>query len=1085
MSFSTISQSQLGQETARNSEIVTSSVKIINSGGTGPTITSVIITDSNYNNLDDTAVGTSNSFIKIIGSGFSTNANVFVGGTQVPTANVIFTDSGELRVRLPFLTVGTNNSVSLFNTTGSGVVWSSSLFCSGFPVFTTTSYSSNSLTVSVQLLATGDGTLTYTLKSGSSLPEGLTLSSTGLISGTATVDSTTTFTVLLNDSQNQTTQQDITLTISSTDLYFKYTTLLLQADNTANGAQNGTFLDSSNNRYIVTPSGTKQSGTINPFGTGNWSNYFDGTGDYLTVAANTGINLSSDFTVECWAYATTTTNGVDQVFNYGNFTFMLYHNGTDWTVEVGNGSSNLFTLAGTASLNNWHHFAITRNTNTYTFWIDGVSASTATNSNQPATSGATLSIGRSQGSSTQWFTGYISNFRIVKGTSLYTTTFTPSTTPLTAVVNTQLLTCQSNFFKDSSTNVFTVTTAGNLTVDRFNPFGVNGTSYDVSANTFNIGSTYFDGSSYLQTPASSDFAFGTGDFTVEGWVYSTAATSGNFGFFDLGTANAGGSLALFHNSGSFFIRIDTTANDLSYTVPAGFPNAWHHLALVRNGVTLTFYIDGVSVVSGTRGQNVTQNQPVIGSINPSYGIKTTGYISNFRMVKGTAVYTGNFTPSGSPLTAITNTKLLTCQSSQSIESDISINNFQITYTGTPTASGKVPFGLSDITDSSTANTTYSGSIFFNGSTDYLSLPTSTANLNPGSSDFTVDGWLYPTVGSSQQNIVYLGGNTGSYAGIRWEMNGGGTGLQILASTDGSSWGLNYTAGSLTLNAWNHVALCRSGSSWYMFINGVQAGSTQTLAGTMYSGTLNQIGAQNSGGTLQFFNGYMSNMRFIKGTALYTAAFTPPTSPSQPVTNTQMLISGKNSAIFDGTLQNNWQTYGDAKVSKSTYKYGTGSIYLPSLSALIKPLGQNNKILANEDFTIECWFNVAAFNVNVGTIYSCQNTEYLAIRNAQIEWQSPTASLAYNIPSATAGQWYHLAISRSGSSIKMFLNGTQVTSTTSTAAVISVGSTFYIGAYAGNYAGGYTFNGYLDDFRITKGYARYTANFTVPPLLLAR
>ena len=107
MSFRTTSQSRSSIQTAKNSQVIATSISNYNSGATsGPTITSIIVTDSGYNNLDDTAVGPSNSFIKIIGTGFITGANVYVGGTQVPVANVTFTSSTELRVALPVLTSG-------------------------------------------------------------------------------------------------------------------------------------------------------------------------------------------------------------------------------------------------------------------------------------------------------------------------------------------------------------------------------------------------------------------------------------------------------------------------------------------------------------------------------------------------------------------------------------------------------------------------------------------------------------------------------------------------------------------------------------------------------------------------------------------------------------------------------------------------------------------------------------------------------------------------------------------------------------------------------------------------------------------
>ena len=78
MAITTASQSQLGQKTTKNSQVVTTSVKLVNSGAsTGPSISSIIVTDSGYNTLDDTAAATSNSYIRILGSNFtSTNTNV-------------------------------------------------------------------------------------------------------------------------------------------------------------------------------------------------------------------------------------------------------------------------------------------------------------------------------------------------------------------------------------------------------------------------------------------------------------------------------------------------------------------------------------------------------------------------------------------------------------------------------------------------------------------------------------------------------------------------------------------------------------------------------------------------------------------------------------------------------------------------------------------------------------------------------------------------------------------------------------------------------------------------------------------------
>jgi len=363
--------------------------------------------------------------------------------------------------------------------------------------------------------------------------------------------------------------------------------------------QSNRFIDNSTNNFAITVNGTPKAQAFQPFSPAasyttaayGGSGYFNGTSDYLTVPSNAALNLTADFTVETWAFATATTNAVDQVFNYGGFIFMLYHNGTTWTVEVGNGSSNYFTLSGTASLNAWHHFAITRSTNTYTFWIDGVSAATATNSNAPATSGVTLSIARSQGTGNQWFTGYLSNFRIVKGTAVYTAAFTPPTSPVTAITNTSLLTNFTNagiYDAAVQNNVITVGDAqASTTVSKWSPTSMK-----------------FDGTGdWLTAIDGPQLQLGTGDFTIDGWLY-LSANGVIYGIVSKGTATTGWSVNV---TALNKLQFSYTASNLTGTTSLA-ASTWYYFAVVRSGSAtgnLKVYLNGS--VEATSGGAVTDN----------------------------------------------------------------------------------------------------------------------------------------------------------------------------------------------------------------------------------------------------------------------------------------------------------------------------------------------------------------------------------------------------------------------------------------------------------------------------------------------
>ena len=176
------------------------------------TLSTLTVTDSSYTALSDLAVRPTGGYIKITGYNFVSGCTLYINGS--PATSTTFVSATEVRAQLPALAVGTY-SLMLFNAASVGAIWASGIIYSAAPVWTSTSYNNPTNVVNTQLLATGDGTLIYTLASGT-LPTGVTLSSTGLLSGTVSgVTSTTTFsfTVAVTDAQNQDSPQVISLSL--------------------------------------------------------------------------------------------------------------------------------------------------------------------------------------------------------------------------------------------------------------------------------------------------------------------------------------------------------------------------------------------------------------------------------------------------------------------------------------------------------------------------------------------------------------------------------------------------------------------------------------------------------------------------------------------------------------------------------------------------------------------------------------------------------------------------------------------------------------------------------------------------------
>ena len=1079
----------------------------------GAIITGIFITDNAYTNLDDTAISTGGGYIKLIGTGFMTGCTVYVNGIAATTTT--FVSSTEIRAVVQAYTSGTY-SLMMFNTTGSGAIWAAGLVFSGFPIFTTGSYSNVLAVVNTQLLATGDGTLVYSLQGGSTLPSAVTLSSSGLLSGTIsgiTQNTVYTFTVLVNDAQLQTTQQLITLTVIMADTNFSNTVLALHGDA-------DTFIrDTSTNNFEIAPVGTPIANRFNPIQDGYYSNSFNGSTDYLaTPSSQTQIQPSTgNFTIEFWFYITTAPGDYINVFSYGAsgnvLRLFLY---TPYSLILWTGSTPLITADNSFIINTWNHVAVVRNGTTVTMYVNGVSVGTPNTGNSTDYTGS-LTIGFETGQ--PYYTGNISNFRIVKGTAVYTGAFTPPTAPLTAITNTVLLTCQSNRFRDNSTNLFAITRAGTPSVVIAQPF-------TLSTPYTGYGSGLLNGSTdYFITPNNANLYLSTSNFTIELWVYGTNFASGPN--IIRGTAQYSiGILASSATALAYYIS-SSSGWDIAAGISMGnvIPNAWNHVALVRSGSTFTPYVNGVAGTPATSASAVAQTNGFYIGAEVAAGTKLAGYISNVRIVKGTAVYTGAFTPPTAPLAATQNagtniaaitgtgTSLLTLLTNQAYNNnqfrDSSQNNFAITRTGTPTQGTFTPFSL----------TGWSG--YFDGvpGTNINLAANAAYNLSTG--QYFIQAFCYPLTGhanisgNSGHTIISQGNNASN---VLWS-------LAINLSDGTIYWGFTGAAVTTSVsypvlyNTWNHIAVSRDASNVErIFLNGKlinQRSNTTNYSGVSDYAT--RIGSTYDSnfpaayGVSAFgnvFYGYLSNVQVVVGNipayfqtssvTLGTTIFTSPTVPATAVAGT-VLLTLQNSRFKDNSttlapislaatpsIQSSSPfapstTYGASTVGGSIYLSGSSSFLTLPQSALLR-------FPSSGSFTIEGWIYLNA----VGTyqyIYSAGTTGgttdlYFGVYNtnvmAFVVYSSGGVSgyLALGTTVLTKGSWNHIAVTRNVSTIKFFLNGAAETiastSGTPTIAMPPVVGPAYVGSYFGTSA---FFNGYISNLRVLNGTSLYNAAFT--------
>ena len=1044
------------------------------SGVGGPKIASIQVTDSSYNNLDDTAVNVGGGYIKLIGTGFVTGCQVVIG-TLVATS-VTFISSTEVRAQIPAQAAGTY-TVYLTNSDGGVAIRVNAVNYSSTPTWTTTSPLSSSLkntSISVQLAATSNSAITYSLASGSTLPSGLALSTSGLITGTTpdiANETTYNFTVVATDSENQDTPQAFQVTITVGDPYFEYVTLLL------NNQTNNILTDSSTNNFSLTAYGDTRASNFSPYGTG-WSNYFNGT-SYLSGDGSSGLALSTgDFTIELWVLANSFTSQPQLIsFNpastNGAYPLIYINNSGNFVYYVNNAAA---ITGGSVSIGVWHHVAVARSGTSTKMFLNGTQVgSTYSDTNNYLVGASRPTIGKAGFNDSSYLDGYISNLRVVKGTAVYTSNFTPPTQPLTAITNTSLLTCQSNRFLDASTNNFAITRNGDVKVTTFNPFNI--------TNTGTSGSAYFDGTGdYLNIANNSALGIGSGNFTIEFWVNFNSVSSYPV-LFDFRSAQPQAAPTIYLNNDSRFNYLFNSGTPVAFGPNPLVVGTWYHFAWVRSGTTHAIYVNGQSQATFTDAAGVASSALNIGARQAvSVQDYFNGYISDFRFVKGTAVYTANFTPPTQPLTAVANTSLLTLQYKQPHNNhsffDSSTNNHLITRSGNTTQGTFSPFSQ-----------TGWGNYFDGANGSNLSIANSSSLDQSG--DFTQEAWYCRTGdGFGNIDVVFIK-NITNFAYINIDQSTG------IVTANQHNVGTLITGSTATVRGvWYHIALTRSSNSLKLFVNGVQEGSTVTYSTNTTGSATSYIGGFPAAHATA---GYLSNLR-VTNTAVYTSNFTPSTTPLTAISGTQLLTCQSN-RFLDASSNNFTITRnGDVRVvafspfnptaSWSAATYGGSGYFDGSGDYLTVPYTTALQFTGN--FTIEFWAYPNSTQVSAPGIFgnysswpSSTGVSMFAGHSA-VSTTKWVVALFGTFPAITStndyvkNAWSHIALVRNGTgsnNITLYVNGVASGTFTSNNTVTGTANNWWICA-TGDSPTTQNFNGNICDFRAV-GSAVYTTAFTPP------
>ena len=479
------------------------------------------------------------------------------------------------------------------------------------------------------------------------------------------------------------------------------------------------------------------------------------------------------------------------------------------------------------------------------------------------------------------------------------------------------------------------------------------------------------------------------------------------------------------------------------------------------------YFEYVTLLLPGNGTNGAQNNTFLDSGNPAeFTASISGTTMTVSAVASGTIKVGQWISgtgvTASPITTITalgtgsgGVGTYTVNQSQTVSSTtITSNGFPITRNGNTTQGTFSPF----------SQTGWCGA--FNTSTTYLTV-TDTANLRFGSSNFTIEAWVYRNASGATQTIASKGASTPT----GWVFQISSADKLVFTDTSTSITGTT----SIAANTWTYVAVVRAGTGTNqttLYVNGTSDG-TGTSA-TNFNQTSNMlVGADRS--TTNFANGYISNLRLSNTNR--TISSTPTTSltadsntiflslnlnrfqyTDSTAAYTNISVTGTPSVVAFSPF-NPTASWSAATNGGSGYFDGSGD-YLNTTSTQIIP--------ASTTYTVEAWFYFTGTYADFRDII-CQGTSgnanrwlmYINTTTGVLYIQIGSASISSGV-TISPGQWYYAAFVNNAGAYNFYVNGTSVASGTNT--TIPQNTTLFIGSFSTGSSE--FFHGYISSVRIS-------------------